>query len=364
MKLMTVLLLALGPAAVQDPPQQDIPALIQKLGSDDFAEREKADQQLRDIGEPALPALREAAQSKDAEMAARARRLVDDITKAAERKKQEPRPGPGPGGFRRSFAMKMVTPEIDLSVGDDGVVLKEKSTGKTYEAESIEEFRKKYPEQAEKYLKGFSSGQAPQDPRRRWRERFKDPPGAERLPDWDELFKDLPGFGRMPDDLFKDLPPEFEEFHRRQREQWDRMRRRLLEEFGQTPPEFDPPQPPELPSGRAAARFGAQVGPVNDTIRQQLGLAEDEGVLVERVEPGSAAERAGLQTHDVIVAIDGQKVGNRWKLRQIIADRFRQGGELEVAIVRQAQRRTLKAKFDAAESEKPRPPKPKKTEDF
>jgi gas vesicle protein len=53
--------------------------LIHELGSDDFSVREKATQGLTDIGRTALPALREALQSADAEVRQRARRVMDSI---------------------------------------------------------------------------------------------------------------------------------------------------------------------------------------------------------------------------------------------------------------------------------------------
>jgi hypothetical protein len=336
---MIVHALLLSLMLVQDP---DVPALIRQLGSSDFDAREKADQELRRIGEKALPALEKAAGDEDPEIAARAKRLIDDIKKTR-------RSGRAPGGARSSYSMKMVTPEVDLSVGPDGVVLKEKSTGKTYEAESIEEFKKKHPEQAEKHLKHFSFDVTPGefgDLRKRMRERFKDLPLPPDVPEFDRFFAD---------------PPEFQEF----------FRRRFGERFGQLPPmpsEFDeffrrPREEP--PAGRPNARLGAQTGPVSETLRQQLGLKENEGVLVERVEPESLAARAGLQAHDVIVSIDQAPVGNRWELRQAIAERAASGAPFEVVVVRKAQRQTLQMKFDAPAAEQPPAQKkaPKK-EDF
>jgi WD40 repeat protein len=86
------LVLALVPTASGEPPAPketppraepaqaaEIARLIKQLGSDEFADREKASKRLGEIGEPALPALRKAAGSDDAEVRERARRLIDGI---------------------------------------------------------------------------------------------------------------------------------------------------------------------------------------------------------------------------------------------------------------------------------------------
>jgi hypothetical protein len=56
-----------------------IARLVQQLGADGFKDRETASETLQDIGEVALPALRAAGGSNDAEVRSRARRLVDSI---------------------------------------------------------------------------------------------------------------------------------------------------------------------------------------------------------------------------------------------------------------------------------------------
>ena len=64
------------------PPPGAIPDLIRKLGSEEFSQREKAEQALRDIGEAALPALKKASADPDPEIARRARDCVEAMTYA------------------------------------------------------------------------------------------------------------------------------------------------------------------------------------------------------------------------------------------------------------------------------------------
>jgi hypothetical protein len=56
--------------------EERIAELVEKLGSDRFEERESASRELQKIGEPTLPALRNATQSKDREVRVRAEQLV------------------------------------------------------------------------------------------------------------------------------------------------------------------------------------------------------------------------------------------------------------------------------------------------
>src|SRR5690349_13024428 len=70
-------LLSSTPAAVRAAPADDeVGRLIGQLGSEDYVPREAASRRLEDIGEPALPALRQALASPDPEVRRRAGDLV------------------------------------------------------------------------------------------------------------------------------------------------------------------------------------------------------------------------------------------------------------------------------------------------
>jgi hypothetical protein len=78
------LALALPSPADEAPSKETIDKLIEQMGSDTFAEREKAMKELAAIGVPALEALQKAAKSDDAEIRKRAESLIPKIEIQAE----------------------------------------------------------------------------------------------------------------------------------------------------------------------------------------------------------------------------------------------------------------------------------------
>lgn len=78
------LLMALACPAGETPTKERIDRLIEQLGSNNFAEREKASKELEATGLPALEALRQAAKSDDAEVRKRAETLLPKIEMQAE----------------------------------------------------------------------------------------------------------------------------------------------------------------------------------------------------------------------------------------------------------------------------------------
>jgi HEAT repeat protein/outer membrane protein assembly factor BamB len=73
------LLLALRKRTTTDEDRKNVRSLIEKLSSDDFALREGASRELFALGRRSLPSLRDAAKDKDAEVARRAKQLIERI---------------------------------------------------------------------------------------------------------------------------------------------------------------------------------------------------------------------------------------------------------------------------------------------
>jgi hypothetical protein len=78
------LVAAVPTPAAEEASAEQIKKLIEQLGSDNFGAREQASKQLDEIGVPALEALRQAAQGRDAETRRRAEELVQKIEKRGE----------------------------------------------------------------------------------------------------------------------------------------------------------------------------------------------------------------------------------------------------------------------------------------
>ena len=95
---------------------------------------------------------------------------------------------------------------------------------------------------------------------------------------------------------------------------------------------------------------------IGPDLASQMGLAADSGVLIQRVVPGGAAERAGLRGGneqayvgntpillggDLIVAIDGQQITDPQDISAIM-DKHQAGDTVSVTIVRGKKQMTLK----------------------
>lgn len=264
-----------------------IEQLIRELGSEEFAVRERASEELRKIGKPAEEALRKAAESGDPEVRTRARSILDDLGRPQKARAPEPpRPAPAlpPGlGLRGSSVQVrsihgdstyVITPgdgspAITFLKAASGSVKLEyrdaEGKAQSAEGESLGKFLKDHGELAGKYgitEEGIEYGGA--------RVGFK---GAA-----------LPGF----------------DFH-----------------FGRRPGR--PVEPP---------RSGFE--PASEALRAQLGLGEGEGVVVARDEAAP-----GLRKNDVLLEIDGRKVGRPSDVKPLMR------AESELVVLRKGKRQTV-----------------------
>jgi Do/DeqQ family serine protease len=89
-------------------------------------------------------------------------------------------------------------------------------------------------------------------------------------------------------------------------------------------------------------QLGVVVQAVTEDIAQSIGMKEARGVIVNSVQRGSAAERAGLGRGDVITGFNGAAVGDPNELRNLVAatppgtdvtlDTLRDGREQQVKV--------------------------------
>ena len=86
--------------------------------------------------------------------------------------------------------------------------------------------------------------------------------------------------------------------------------------------------------------MGVSTVPITPDIQQQLGLQQSSGALVQEVGSGSPAEKAGIQSGDVIVSVDGKPVHTPEDL--VAAVRSHDPGDsVQVVLVREGAEHTV-----------------------
>ena len=96
-------------------------------------------------------------------------------------------------------------------------------------------------------------------------------------------------------------------------------------------------------------RLGVYIQDVTPDLRESLSLPSTAGALISKVEPGSPAERAGLQAGDVIVGIDGRDVRNAANLRNEIG-LMRPGRRIELQVIRKGVEQRVEVELTALNS--------------
>jgi serine protease Do len=93
-------------------------------------------------------------------------------------------------------------------------------------------------------------------------------------------------------------------------------------------------------------RLGVAIAPprVARRLRRAVGLPERDGLLVRAVEEGSAAERAGIERGDLLVAAGGRQLDRVDNLYEAL-DGARADGKLELAVVRGTEERAVPVEF-------------------
>jgi serine protease Do len=94
--------------------------------------------------------------------------------------------------------------------------------------------------------------------------------------------------------------------------------------------------------------LGVGIQSVTPALAAALRLREQRGVLVNSVEPGSPAERAGLHPGDVVIALNGAPVDDPNKFRNQIAA-LAPGTEVTLTVVRNSRSQELRARLGQLE---------------
>ncbi|MCW5959008.1 MAG: DegQ family serine endoprotease [Pyrinomonadaceae bacterium] len=94
--------------------------------------------------------------------------------------------------------------------------------------------------------------------------------------------------------------------------------------------------------------LGVNIQNLTEDIAKNLELNTTKGVVVSNVRTGSAAEKAGIKTGDIIIAINGENVEDSNTLRNKVAGTL-PGTEITIKIIRDGSETELKATLDEFE---------------
>ncbi len=93
-------------------------------------------------------------------------------------------------------------------------------------------------------------------------------------------------------------------------------------------------------------RLGVSGQTLNPALAQAFALDFNKGVLISSVEPGAAADRAGLRVGDVVISVNDREVEDTADLRNSLGV-LRAGADVELKIIRDGKQRLVSAKVDA-----------------
>jgi len=101
---------------------------------------------------------------------------------------------------------------------------------------------------------------------------------------------------------------------------------------------------------RAQLGVGLAPSAVANRLRRSVGLPERDGLLVQAVMEGGPADNAGLQTGDLIVAVDDTPVERMDTLMEAL-EGVDPTGTLTLTVVRGVEERTVAVRFDGSTTE-------------
>lgn len=107
-----------------------------------------------------------------------------------------------------------------------------------------------------------------------------------------------------------------------------------------------------LMKGTAVKRgyLGVGIQPITEDMAAAFGLPVNQGEILARIEPGEAAEKAGLKQGDVVVRVGGKDVTPDQTLSYLVANTA-PGTRVPIEIIRDGKRQTLTALVGTRPSE-------------
>ena len=91
--------------------------------------------------------------------------------------------------------------------------------------------------------------------------------------------------------------------------------------------------------------LGVQVTSMTDELRTYFGAKAGEGILVQKVEPNSPADKAGVRVGDVIAKVDGDSIDGVFDVHKALSDNNK-GDKITIEVLRARSRVPLSATLD------------------
>lgn len=98
------------------------------------------------------------------------------------------------------------------------------------------------------------------------------------------------------------------------------------------------------------AVLGITMQPIDDKIAKELKLSSLNGVYIVEVSKSGAADKAGVKSGDVLVAIDSTKITTPSSVQEIVS-RFSPGDKAELTVIRDGKELNLKVTFKGTSQE-------------
>ena len=99
-------------------------------------------------------------------------------------------------------------------------------------------------------------------------------------------------------------------------------------------------------------RIGVQIAPVTKEVAESIGLGKPAGALVQSVESGGPADKAGVEAGDIIVKVDGKPVEKSGDLPRIIGG-AKPGSKAVLQVFRRGAAREISVTVGEFEAERP-----------
>jgi Do/DeqQ family serine protease len=100
-------------------------------------------------------------------------------------------------------------------------------------------------------------------------------------------------------------------------------------------------------------RIGVAIQDLTPDIAQALGTTHTQGAVIARVEQGSPADRAGLRTHDLVVAVNGVPIHTGAELKNRVG-LSKVGDAVDLTIIRAGSERTVAVRIDQVAAQRQR----------